>query len=382
MTKILVIEDDQTLCEEVRDYLQFSGYEVDTAENGLIGVEKALATIPDLIVCDIMMPKLDGYGVLLELRSKPSTIDIPFIFLTARVEKKDFRYAMHLGADDYITKPFKFKDIAEAIEIRLEKYQRARAKYESEIATLNTQFNTQKQHNLFSAELLSMISHDMKTPLASIMSSASIIKNYSDQLTDERRVHHAEHIIQATFRTLEMLEDLMTFGKLEAGVLKVEPVEIRLLPLVQSIIHTINPSDDETHNILVEAEGHEHCTVWGDESLVRHAILNLLTNAMKYSARGSNITIYLEQDHGKTILAVQDEGIGIPEKDLSNLFTAFQRATNVGTIVGTGLGLAVVKLAADLNHGEIRWDSEEGKGSVFILSLPCNSNQVIVNEMK
>lgn len=121
MKKILIIEDNTEIRENAAEILELAGYQVATAENGKAGVEQALAEHPDLIVCDIMMPVLDGFGVLHMLQRNPATQDIPFIFLTAKTERSDFRKGMEMGADDYITKPFSGTELLHAIESRLKK---------------------------------------------------------------------------------------------------------------------------------------------------------------------------------------------------------------------------------------------------------------------
>src|SRR5688572_22508229 len=121
MKKILLIEDNQDVRENTAEILQLSGYDVTTAENGKVGVEKASTSKPDLIICDIMMPVLDGYGVLHMLSRNNETANIPFIFLTAKAERVDFRKGMEMGADDYITKPFDDIELLNAIERRLKK---------------------------------------------------------------------------------------------------------------------------------------------------------------------------------------------------------------------------------------------------------------------
>ena len=126
MKKILVIEDNADVRENLAEILSLSGYEATTAENGKIGVAKAQTEVPDLILCDIMMPELDGYGVLHILSRQAVTADIPFIFLTAKAEKEDFRRGMSLGADDYIVKPFDDLVLLETIENRLKKSERLR----------------------------------------------------------------------------------------------------------------------------------------------------------------------------------------------------------------------------------------------------------------
>jgi len=126
--KILVIEDNQEVRENILEILELSNYEIVEAAHGKEGVEQAFATLPDLILCDVMMPELDGFGVLRILGRDIRTRDIPFIFLTAKTEKLDFRKGMGLGADDYITKPFDDTDLLAAIEMRLSKRKRLEAK--------------------------------------------------------------------------------------------------------------------------------------------------------------------------------------------------------------------------------------------------------------
>jgi len=129
MKSILVIEDNTDIRENTAEILDLAGYKTLTAENGKRGVELALKEKPDLIVCDIMMPELDGYGVLHLLRKNADTQSIPFIFLTAKIERTDFRKGMEMGADDYITKPFEDIELLNAIEIRLKKSEVLEKKY-------------------------------------------------------------------------------------------------------------------------------------------------------------------------------------------------------------------------------------------------------------
>jgi CheY-like chemotaxis protein/CRP-like cAMP-binding protein len=127
--KILLIEDNLEVRENTAEILELSNYDVETAENGKIGVEMAKSLLPDLIICDIMMPELDGYGVLHILSKDPATHNIPFIFLTAKAEKSDFRKGMNLGADDYLVKPFDETDLLEAIDVRFKRNEQFKAQF-------------------------------------------------------------------------------------------------------------------------------------------------------------------------------------------------------------------------------------------------------------
>ena len=141
--KILIIEDNEDIRENLAEILDLAGYDTHTAENGKIGVEMAEKTLPDLILCDVMMPVLDGFGVLNILHKKNQTADIPFIFLTAKSEKADFRYGMNLGADDYITKPFETNELLQVVAMRLQKAEKIRKSFDNG-KDLNTFINEAK----------------------------------------------------------------------------------------------------------------------------------------------------------------------------------------------------------------------------------------------
>lgn len=138
MRKILVIEDNEDVRENTADILELANYDVATAENGKIGVEKAKQFHPDVVVCDIMMPELDGYGVLERLSKNSETASIPFIFLTAKTDKADMRMGMNLGADDYLTKPFEEKELSEAIASRLRENEFLKKEITKNLGGLNT----------------------------------------------------------------------------------------------------------------------------------------------------------------------------------------------------------------------------------------------------
>ena len=137
MKKILLIEDNIEIRENTSEILELDGFEVITAENGKVGVEKAIQMLPDLIICDIMMPVLDGYGVLHLLSKNAETSNIPFIFLTAKADRSDFRKGMEMGADDYITKPFDDAELLNAIESRLKKSEVLKKTYNKNLGGLD-----------------------------------------------------------------------------------------------------------------------------------------------------------------------------------------------------------------------------------------------------
>ncbi len=158
MKKILVIEDNEEVRENLEEILELSGYQVQSAEDGKVGVEKALTDPPHLILCDVMMPHLDGFGVLNILSKKSATANVPFIFLTAKTEKSDFRRGMNLGADDYVTKPFYKDELLDVIETRLKKSERLKKQFDKTERGLSAFINEAKGY-----EELRKLSDERKT---------------------------------------------------------------------------------------------------------------------------------------------------------------------------------------------------------------------------
>src|SRR5260221_10406456 len=190
MTKILVIEDEAILRTEAVEWLTLEGYEALSAEDGKAGLEAAFQHLPDLIISDITMPRLDGFGVLLELHANPTTADIPFIFVTARAAHDDRRKGMDLGADDYITKPFTNPELLHAVHARLEKKAVQEQSRQREVGEWQQAFEQEREQRLLKAKLVAMFSHDFRNQLGVVLSSNSLLRDFGNRLDEKRRLQH------------------------------------------------------------------------------------------------------------------------------------------------------------------------------------------------
>jgi CheY-like chemotaxis protein len=166
MKTILLIEDNQDIRENAAEFLQLANYNVIAVANGMLGVEAAKKQIPDLILCDIMMPVLDGFGVFIALNKNPYTAGIPFIFLSAKTEMSDIQYGMSLGADDYITKPFDPDFLLSTIKNRIEKNEKVKKEIEWQI------FDYVKELE----EMLHMTSHRVRAPLCTCLGLIQVLE--------------------------------------------------------------------------------------------------------------------------------------------------------------------------------------------------------------
>ena len=373
MFKILVIDDETPLRDEVSDWLEFEGFHVITAENGRIGLEKALSSLPDLIVCDITMPELDGYAVLLEVRSNSQLSHIPFIFLTAHVTHDAIRLGMNQGADDYLTKPFKRSELLNAIHSRLQKYAEQQHTAHLQLEAIHHALEEEKERQLLKSRLVAMFSHDFRNPLSTILSSSELLKNYDNQLSSDRKRQHLDRIAGSVLLLLQMLDDMLTVVEMEHGHMEYRSQNIDIASFVSTIVEEFRLIYRGQYQFVFEESALE--LIESDPKLLRQILNNLISNAAKYSPSGTTVTIRLQKNQNSLQLQVSDQGIGILEKDQEHLFEAFYRADNVKDIKGTGLGLAIVREAVTLCGGKIYVSSELGKGSIFTVELPLQNEK-------
>nr|WP_155751652.1 ATP-binding protein [Scytonema sp. UIC 10036] len=224
------------------------------------------------------------------------------------------------------------------------------------------------------SQFIAIASHEFRTPLTTILLSCEFLKNYSEQLTEEKKQRQFDKIKSSVKHLNQILEDVLVFGKTEAGKLEFAPAPIDLISFCLDLVEQLQLSAGEKYKIdfveqCVYGCAREELPIM-DEKLLRHIFTNLLSNAIKYSPQGGHIKFELICDRTSAIFRIQDEGIGIPEEEIDKLFTSFFRCSNTGNLPGTGLGLAIVKNAVELHKGQITVDSQLGVGTTFTVVLP------------
>ncbi len=237
----------------------------------------------------------------------------------------------------------------------------------------------EKELSELKSSFVSMTSHEFRTPMSTILSSAELLEHYHHKFTEEKRRSHLHRIQSAIQQMTQLLNDVLTIGKAEAGKLEFKPEFINLEKFCKNLTEEMQLSIGNSHEIIFSKQG-EIRHSYMDEKLLRHIFSNLLSNAVKYSPHGGTIywKLTIESVGAATpveyraIFQVQDQGIGIPETDQKRLFDSFFRATNVGMIPGTGLGLAIIKNCVDLHGGEISLSSQVGVGTTFTVILPLH----------
>lgn len=251
---------------------------------------------------------------------------------------------------------------------KLEEEVRERKRAEEDVRKA---FQKERELNELKSKFVSIASHEFRTPLSAVLSSASLIQQYKDKGDLDKVSKHVTRIKSSVNHLTSILNDFLSLGKLEEGKVEIKPEPVFIFELLREIreelLETLRSGQD-----IVIGSGDQDTQMITDVRIFRNIMFNLISNASKYSRENKMIYLDVEPMDGRFIFHVRDEGIGIPPKDVKHMFERFFRATNAGDTQGTGLGLNIVKRYADLLKGNVFFESEYGKGSTFSVSLPHN----------
>lgn len=228
---------------------------------------------------------------------------------------------------------------------------------------------TEQEFGELKSRFIQTVSHEFRTPLSIILSSTELLEKYSHRFSEEKKSQHFQRIKASVKYTTQLLDDALVLSKVEAGKLEFDPKRLNLQQFCSNLVEEHQLTAGSKYGIHFTARG-ECFDAYLDERLVGYIFDNLLSNALKYSPQGGIVNFELTCENGNAIARIQDRGIGIPPEDQTKLFEPFHRGRNVGTLPGTGLGLAVVKKAVELHGGAIAFESEVGVGTTFTVTLP------------
>ncbi|MBJ7901682.1 MAG: response regulator [Cyanobacteria bacterium RI_101] len=367
MAKILIIEDQIEVRENIEAILELEDFETLSADNGVRGVELARQALPDLILCDVMMPELDGYGVLESLRAETQTAAIPLILLTARSERRDLRRGMELGADDYLTKPFSLDELLAAIRTRLDKRAQYQAASAEEIQRL--------RRNITRA-----LPHEFLTPLNGILGLSEILLSYYDTLSKDEVLEYIRDIEQSGQRLNHLVHNLLLYAELE--LLGADPERRRywqerraqrspaLASLRRVFQEKLGAYDRLGDGHLTLAPGIEEIELALAPEDYQKILEELLDNACKFSPPGTPITAELTPGAQEIALELRDRGRGMDSQQLAQIGAYQQFERQIYEQQGSGLGLIIAKGLTELYGGSLTLTSEPGRGATVALTLP------------
>ncbi len=362
--KVLMVDDMPANIDVLRKVLIEEGYQLFFANSGEKAIKIANRALPDLILLDVMMPKVDGFETCRRLQQNEATQEIPIIFLTAKNQAEDIKEGFKLGAVDYIVKPFRHEEVCMRVRVHLQRsilIQREQSCLSAEAA------------NRAKSEFLANMSHELRTPMNAIIGFSELL---SKMITDKKHKNYVDSIQTAGKTLLILINDILDLAKIEAGRLDIHPeaIDPRIIFTELEQLFALKIADKGLA-FRIEIDEALPSVIKLDENRLRQVLLNLIGNAVKFTEQG-NITVSVRQSHKENdtidlIITVADTGIGIPKEHIENIFNAFQQVDGQSTrkYGGTGLGLSISKRLVEMMNGYISIQSQVDMGSVFEITL-------------
>lgn len=361
--RILVIEDEPDVRDNIREILVLKDFDTITAENGLIGLQLARECRPDLIICDVMMPELNGYQVLEDLRQNSITANIPLIFLTAKTEHSDLRQGMELGADDYLTKPFRSDELVKAIWTRLKKQAYSEQK-------------TQNQLNELRHNITSFLPHELLTPLNGIIGLSGILIDDYLSIPETEVKEHLNDIHVSGRRLYRLIQNFLLFANLELIVTNPERMQIwrnrsdrtlakeAIASVAADIARQANRQNDLQLELLQDA------IVKIAEQDLKKVVAEIVANAFKFSLVGNPVHLITNTDGNFLILCVINKGRGMTAEQISQIGAYMQFERKLYEQQGSGLGLIIAKRLTELYEGKFSINSIPHQQTIVRIALP------------
>lgn len=356
---ILVVDDQAKNLQILTTTLQAAGYRVSSATNGPAALRLCEKRSFDLILCDIMMPEMDGYAVCRQLKANPETRDIPLIFLTAKTQNEDVLQGFEAGAVDYVTKPFNTSELLARVKTHTE-LKRAHdtiVNYSRQLENLNQEKNN----------FLGIAAHDLKNPLTTIMLSAEMVSIKKNKIEPEELGHYTDIIYKDAERMLMIISNLLDVNRIESRKLSLQPECLDPQAFTQKLLRQYQ-TVAQSKQIEIRTVFAPELPEWVTDPHIAYQIAdNLLSNAIKYSPPGKEVEICWLATERALALQVRDQGPGLTEEDHSKLFQKFARLSAKPTAGenSTGLGLSIVKMLCEILHSQIHCESEPGQGACF-----------------
>jgi PAS domain S-box-containing protein len=235
---------------------------------------------------------------------------------------------------------------------------------------LNASLDKERQLNEIKSRFVSMASHEFRTPLSAVLSSASLLSKYTKEDEQDKRDRHINRIKESVKHLNDILEDFLSLGRLDEGRVAADPIKFNMKEMIEATLSDMKLLLKPGQRFISLYEGED--MVYADKKLLKNILINLLSNASKFSGENSDITLNAHKKKNVVFIEIRDKGIGISKEDQKHLFSSFYRGSNANNIQGTGLGLHIVKRYTDLMNGTVHLQSEHGKGTVVSISFPCS----------
>lgn len=352
---ILIADDNKANLGLLYNYLILYDFTILLAQDGKKAFEIAKREIPDLILLDIIMPEMDGFEVCRELKSIESTKHIPVIFITALADNEDKLKGFEMGGVDYITKPLQHEEVLARVRAQL---------------TLKKQQEQLRELNSHKDKLLSIIAHDLKTPFNALLGYSDYLEKDAHKIEAGEIKRIAKNMNLTAKSVYDLLENLLQWSRVQTGNIKVNNSEFTIYELF-STLQQFFASLAEKKEITLNVADVTGLIIETDKNILQTVLRNIIDNAIKYTSQGGTVSLKASEINNTIVFSVKDNGVGISEDNIDNLFSIEKKKSTTGTAQeqGTGLGLVLCKDFVDLLGGQIRVDSKLNEGTTFHISI-------------
>ena len=362
--RILCIEDDPQMRLIVGMALEGAGYEMEEAADGKQGLDRAMENVPDLILCDINMPGMNGFETLEELRKHKSTSYIPFIFMTGESPRKYLRKGMNLGADDFIMKPIDMEDLIKAVQIRLQEVDRNKEETQKAVANL-------------SESITRALPHELRTPMTGILGLAELLKVQAGEMTPSDVKDLAELLFTSAVRMNLTLEKFWIHTqclllpndneKLSASrQTGTKNADLIIRRVAEELALSHKRSADLTLNLVP-------LSVAISERYFEQVVSQIIENAFKFSIEGTSVSISTAVKNTLGLILVKDHGRGMSEDQVQKIHAFMQFDRERQEQQGLGLGLMIAKRLLKIHDGKLEITSGLDQGTTLAITLPLLS---------
>ena len=374
--KILIVEDKQENMDLLVYFLHPQGYEIISVYDGLSALQKVEEEHPDIILLDIMLPKMDGYEVCGRLKKDPETKFIPIIMLTALKELKDKVRALEVGADDFLSKPFENIELLARVKslLRLKEYHDELQSKNLELAEKNESL---MRMDRFKEDLTNLIIHDMKNPLFVIQGNLQMMSMSMENVPPEILKKYAQRIERSSQQLLRMVVNLLDISRIEEGTIDLKNDHANINEIIDKIIERIKDyPENKNKEILVDLDSNlPELTI--DRSVMERVFENLINFSITNLVDEGKVTITTAAgDDQKIQFVTHDNGTQIPKNYHDKIFEKFSQTEikDSGYRVDRALGLTFCKMAVEAHKGSMWLDLETKVGNKFIIELPISGS--------
>jgi signal transduction histidine kinase len=358
--KVLVIDDTEEIRIIISESLNLFGFSTLTAEDGSSGIEMARKNKPDLIICDINMPNVDGYATLTAVREDESTATIPFIFLSGASDKINMRRGMELGADDYLTKPFTHKELMAAVNARLEKQ-------------ADLQRQSEKKLDELRGNITMALPHELRTPLNGILGLASIMIDDYANMPPSDVLESAKYIHESALRLHRLIENFLLHSQIELMASEKKKIEttsnstpITVEQIIPELARKVAARFKRENDLVLEiASG----VLLIPDDHFKKIVEELIDNAFKFSDNGKQVRVSNSMTDNNFLLSIADQGRGMSGEQISTIGPHMQFERKTFEQQGSGLGLIIAKRLTELLGGQFTIESNLGLGTTVRVSF-------------